>query len=304
MTAIGTLALLRAERLAVAADIVGAMTLEALKGSHHAFEARVHAARPQRASSHRPRTCGSSCRLSDRTVARRLRACAGRLSLRACPVHGAARDTFRFVREILSIEVNASTDNPMVFAERGDLVSAGTSTANRSRSPSTTWPWRRARWRPSASGDGASGQPGPLGTPRVPGERRRPQLRVHDGARHRRALVSENKVLAHPASVDTIPTSAGKEDHVSMGVHAARKAAEIVRNTETVLAIEALAAAQALDFLAPLRRAAAFSRVPAFRRASAGWKGTACWLRTSRPRGGRRGRIDAHRVSEAVGPLF
>jgi len=65
--------------------------------------------------------------------------------------------------------------------------------------------------------------------------------------------VSENKVLAHPASVDTIPTSAGKEDHVSMGVHAARKAAEIVRNVETVLAIEALAAAQALDFLAPLR---------------------------------------------------
>ena len=256
MTAIGALALLRAERLAVAADVIGAMTLEALKGSHRAFDARIHAARPQRGQG----TSAANLRrvLRDSPIEASHRDC-GKVqdaySLRCMPqVHGAARDGFRHVREILAIEINASTDNPMVFAERGDLVSGGN----------------------------FHGQPVALALDHLAiaacslasiSERRierlvnpvlsdLPAFLAEDAGLNSgfmmahvtaAALVSENKVLAHPASVDTIPTSAGKEDHVSMGVHAARKAEEIIGNAETVLAIEALAAAQALDFLAPLR---------------------------------------------------
>jgi histidine ammonia-lyase len=256
MTAIGTLALLRAERLAVAADVVGAMTLEALKGSHHAFEARIHAARPQRGQL---ASAANLRKLLHDSPIERSHADCGRVqdaySLRCMPqVHGAARDTFRFVREILAIEVNASTDNPMVFAESGDLVSGGNfhgqpvavaldHLAVAACSLATISERRIERLVNPALSD-------------------LPPFLARDAGLNSgfmmahvtaAALVSENKALAHPASVDTIPTSAGKEDHVSMGVHAARKAAEIVRNVETVLAIEALAAAQALDFLAPLR---------------------------------------------------
>ena len=256
MTAIGGLALLRAERAAVAADLVGAMTLEALKGSHHAFEARLHAARPQRgqiASAANLRKV-----LRDSPIERSHADC-GRVqdaySLRCMPqVHGAARDTFRHVREILSIEINASTDNPMVFAERGDLVSAGNfhgqpvavaldHLAVAVCSLATISERRIERLVNPALSDLPAFLAEDAGL-------NSGFMMAHVTAA---ALVSENKVLAHPASVDTIPTSAGKEDHVSMGVHAARTAAEIVRNAETVLAIEALAAAQALDFLAPLQ---------------------------------------------------
>ena len=175
-------------------------------------------------------------------------------SLRCMPqVHGAARDTLRHVREVLAIEINASTDNPMVFPEDGELVSGGN----------------------------FHGQPVSLALDHLAvavcsfgtiSERRierlcnpalsdLPAFLTEDAGLNSgfmmahvtaAALVSENKVLAHPASVDSVPTSAGKEDHVSMGVHAARKAAEIVANVEMVVAIELLAAAQALDFLKPL----------------------------------------------------
>ena len=251
MTAIGTLALLTAERLAIAADVVGAMSLEALKGSHRAFDKRIHDARPQRGQ----RISAANLRkiLADSPIERAHADC-GRVqdayALRCMPqVHGAARDTFRFVREILTIEINASTDNPMVFAESGELVSGGN----------------------------FHGQPVAVGLDHLAvatcslagiSERRierllnpalsdlPPFLAKNAGLNSgfmmahvtAAALVSENKVLAHPASVDTIPTSAGKEDHVSMGVHAARKALAVVENTATVLGIELLAAAQALDF--------------------------------------------------------
>jgi histidine ammonia-lyase len=256
MTAIGLLALLRAERLAVAADIIGAMTLEALKGSHHAFEARIHAARGQRGQI----VSAGNLRkvLKDSAIERSHENC-GKVqdaySLRCMPqVHGATRDTLRFVREILATEVNASTDNPMVFAETGDLVSAGNfhgqpvavaldHLAVAVCSLATISERRLERLVNPALSDLPPFLSEDAGL-------NSGFMMAHVTAA---ALVSENKVLAHPASVDTIPTSAGKEDHVSMGVHAARKAAQIVRHAETVLAIEALAAAQALDFLAPLR---------------------------------------------------
>ncbi|HEX4823308.1 MAG TPA: histidine ammonia-lyase [Candidatus Polarisedimenticolaceae bacterium] len=255
MTAIGGLALLRAERLAVQADIVGAMTLEALKGSHRAFDPRIHRARPQRGQ----QVSAENLRkvLRDSAIEDSHRDC-GRVqdaySLRCMPqVHGAARDGFRYVREILTIEINASTDNPMVFAERGDLVSGGNfhgqpvavaldQLAIAACSLATISERRIERLVNPALSDLPAFLAEDAGL-------NSGLMMAHVTAA---ALVSENKVLAHPASVDTIPTSAGKEDHVSMGVHAARKAEEIVRNAETVLAIETIAAAQALDFLAPL----------------------------------------------------
>ena len=254
MTAIGTLALLRVERLAIAADVVGAMTLEALQGSHRAFDTRIHAARAHRGQS---LSAANLRKILKDSAIERAHADCGRVqdaySLRCMPqVHGAARDTFRFVRDVLTIEINASTDNPMVFAESGEMISGGN----------------------------FHGQPVAVALDHLAvatcsiasiSERRierllnptlsdlPPFLAKNAGLNSgfmmahvtAAALVSENKVLAHPASVDTIPTSAGKEDHVSMGVHAARKAAEIVDNAVTVLAIELLAAAQALDFHAP-----------------------------------------------------
>jgi histidine ammonia-lyase len=256
MTAIGGLTLLRAERAAVVADIAGAMTLEALKGSHHAFERRIHAARPQRGQGV---AAGNLRKLLADSPIERSHADCGRVqdaySLRCMPqVHGAARDTFAFVREILSIEINASTDNPMVFAEDGALVSGGNfhgqpvaialdHLGTAACSLATISERRIERLVNPALSDL------PAFLAREPG--------LHSGFMMAHvtaaALVSENKVLAHPASVDTIPTSAGKEDHVSMGTHAARKAQEIVGNVETVLAIELLCAAAALDFLKPLR---------------------------------------------------
>jgi histidine ammonia-lyase len=256
MTAIGALALLRAERLAVAADLIGAMTLEALKGSHRAFDARIHAARPQRGQG----ISAANLRrvLADSAIERSHQEC-GKVqdaySLRCMPqVHGAARDGFRFVREVLEIEINSSTDNPMVFAKEGDLVSGGNfhgqpvavaldQLAIAACSLATISERRIERLVNPALSDLPPFLAEDAGL-------NSGLMMAHVTAA---ALVSENKVLAHPASVDTIPTSAGKEDHVSMGVHAARKAEEVVRNAETVLAIEALAAAQALDFLAPLK---------------------------------------------------
>ena len=256
MTAIGILALLRAERLAKTADVVGAMTLEALKGSHHAFDRRIHDARPQRGQG----VSAANLRklLRDSAIERSHADC-GRVqdaySLRCMPqVHGAARDGFAHVREVLAIEVNASTDNPMVFAADSELVSGG----NFHGQPVAVVLDHLAI---------AACSLGTIGERRIerlcnPALSDLPAFLTEDAGLNSgfmmahvtaAALVSENKVLAHPASVDSVPTSAGKEDHVSMGVHAARKAAEIVANVETVLAIELLAAAQALDFLAPLK---------------------------------------------------
>jgi histidine ammonia-lyase len=256
MTAIGALALLRVERLAIAADVVGAMTLEALKGSHRAFDKRIHDARPQ----HGQRLSAANLRkiLADSPIERGHADC-GRVqdayALRCIPqVHGAARDTFRFVRETLTIEINSSTDNPMVFAGSGELVSGG----NFHGQPVAVAMDHLAVASCSLAG---------ISERRIerllnPALSDLPPFLAHDAGLNSglmmahvtaAALVAENKVLAHPASVDTIPTSAGKEDHVSMGVHAARKASQIVENTVTVLGIELLAAAQALDFLLPER---------------------------------------------------
>ena len=273
MLAIGILALLRAERLAVAADVLGAMTLEALQGSHRAFDRRIHAARPHTGQG---TSAGNLRRLLAGGTIEPSHADCGRVqdsySLRCMPqVHGAARDALAHVRRMLAIEVNASTDNPMVFAEQDELVSGG----NFHGQPVAialdhlavgacalgTISERRIE---RLLNPDLSGLPAFL----------TPEPGLHSGFMMAQvtaaALVSENKVHAHPASVDTIPTSAAKEDHVAMGVHAALKATRVVDNVAHVLGIEALAAAQALDLLKPLRagkgaeaaRAALRRRIP------------------------------------------
>jgi histidine ammonia-lyase len=255
-TAVGSLALLAAERLAVMADVAGAMTLEALRGSHRAFGKQIQDARPQRGQG----VSAANLRklLKDSAIEGSHADC-GRVqdgySLRCMPqVHGAVRDALAHVRQIAEIEVNSSTDNPMVFAESGELISGG-----------------NFHGQPVAMAfDHLAVAAATLGTI---SERRierllnpdlsdlpaflAPQPGLHSGFMMAHvtaaALVSENKILAHPASVDSIPTSAAQEDHVPMGPSAARKAARIVDHVTTVLAIEVMCAAQALDLLRPLK---------------------------------------------------
>src|SRR2546426_6774006 len=255
ITAVGTLALLEAEELMRAADIAGACSLEALKGSHRAFDPRLHALRPH------PGQVDSAANLrallDDSEIARSHEEC-GRVqdaySLRCMPqVHGSAREGIRFARSILEVEVDAVTDNPIVFPDGGDLLSGGNFhgetpalaldlLAIASASLASISERRVDRLMNPA----LSGLP-PFLT-RDPG--------VHSGLMMAHvtaaSLVSENKILCHPASVDSIPTEANQEDHVSMGPIAARKARAVVGHARMVLAIEVLSACQALDFLAPL----------------------------------------------------
>jgi len=242
--------------LAKAADVAGACTLEALKGSHRAFDARVHALRPHAgqlasAANLRALLAGSEIAPSHERCGKVQDA----YSLRCMPqVHGAARDAIEFTRGILETEVNAVTDNPIVFPDQGDLVSGGNFhgefpavaldvLAIASAEIASISERRIERlMNPALSGH-------PPFLTRRPGVNSGLMMAQVTAA----SLVSENKVLCHPASVDSIPTEAGQEDHVSMAPIAARKARTVVAQTAEVLAIELLCACQALDLLAPLR---------------------------------------------------
>ncbi len=255
MTAIGVLALLDVERLLKAADVIGAMSVDALRGTPHAFDREIHLARPHPGQLLSARNLRRVLRGS--AIARSHRDCdrvQDAYSLRCIPqVHGAVRDAVSHVRRVLQIEINSSTDNPMVFADVEKLVSGGNfhgqpvslaldHLAIATCSLATISERRIERLvNPELSGLSAflTHEPG-----------------LHSGFMLAHvtaaALVAENKILAHPASVDTVPTSGAKEDHVSMGAHAARKAARIVHHVSLVLGIELLCASQALDLLAPL----------------------------------------------------
>ena len=266
MTGIAGLALLEAETLARTADVVAAMTVDALLGTDVAFDPRIHAARPhagQAASARNLRRllAGSALRESHRNCGRVQDA----YSLRCAPqVHGAARDALAFVRRTVEIEMNSATDNPMVFAEASELLSGG-----------------NFHGEPVAMAADflaiAVAELGGISERRIerlvnPTLSGLPAFLTEDGGLRSgfmmahvtaAALASENKSLAHPASVDSITTSANKEDHVSMGPIAARKARSVVANVRRILAIEALAAAQAIEFHRPLKTSAALENVHA-----------------------------------------
>jgi histidine ammonia-lyase len=260
MLAVGTVALITAETLAVTADVVSAMTLDALRGTDVAFDERIHAARPHSgqiavASHLRSLLDGSQIRQSHKECGRVQDA----YSLRCLPqVHGAVRDTLAFCRQTFAVEMNSAVDNPLVFAAHdaeGEVISGGnfhgqplafaldylaialTALAGISerRTERLVNPALNEGLPPFLAADAGLNSGFML-----------PQITAA-------ALVSENKVLAHPASVDSITTSGNKEDYVSMGMAAALKLKKVVANTSHVLAIEACAAAQALDFLAPMK---------------------------------------------------
>jgi histidine ammonia-lyase len=260
MTAVAGLALAEAWRLARTADVVGAMTLDALLGTDVAFDPRIHAARPhpgQQASARNLRRllAGSAIRESHRDCGRVQDA----YSLRCIPqVHGAVRDALAHATRVVGIEVNAATDNPMVFAEEGELLSGGNFHGEPVAMAADVLAIAIAelgaiseRRTERLVNPALSGLPAFL---TEEGGLRSGFMIAHVTAA---ALASENKSLAHPASVDSIPTSANKEDHVSMGVTAARKAARAVANTRRILAVEALCAAQALEFRRPLATSSA-----------------------------------------------
>jgi len=256
MAAVGLLALLRAERLCKVADIIGACTLEALKGTLSAFDLDIQKVRPF--PGHLAVAKNFQKLGRDSEIAESHKFCSkiqDAYSLRCIPqVHGAVRDALAFVRKILEIEVNSATDNPLIFPDQGKILNCG----NFHGEP-VAFALDLLGIVVSELGGISERRIEKLINPALSGL---PPFLTSQGGLHSglmmvqvsaAALASENKVLAHPASVDSIPTSADKEDHVSMGTIAARKARDIVNNVEQILAMELLCATQGLEFLSPLK---------------------------------------------------
>ena len=258
MTGAAALLLEDARRLALTADVVVALSLEALRGTRTAFDPRIHAARPH------PGQVASAARIWAMTEGSEIIASHAECdrvqdaySLRcAAQVHGASADALDYLSRVLAVELNAGTDNPMVFPDQGAVISGG-----------------NFHGQPLALAlDTAAIAIAEMGSI---SERRLfrlltehlsdlpPFLTRHSGVNSgymllqytAAALVTENQMLAAPASVHSLPTSADQEDHNSMGWHAALKARQVLRNVETILALEALAAAQGIDLLAPMKPA-------------------------------------------------
>jgi histidine ammonia-lyase len=262
MLAIGCLELVAAEILADSADVICAMTLDALRGTPRAFDPRLHAARPhpgQSESAARLRQLleGSEIRQSHITCRRVQDA----YSLRCAPqVHGAVRDSLAEARRIFAIELNAATDNPLVLDD--EIVSGG----NFHGEPLAFQLDFLAVALTALAGI-SERRIDRLVNPAL-NEELPPFLAGRPGLESglmmaqvtAAALVAENRVLSHPASTGSITTSGNKEDFVSMGMTSALKYRRVVRNTRAVLAIEALSAARALDLLRPLRSSGAIER--------------------------------------------
>jgi len=256
MAAIAALGLVRAKRLARTADAACAQSLEALQGSRTSFIEPIHAARPlagQGAAARNVRLLleGSAIIESHRWCDKVQDA----YSLRCAPqVHGASRDLLDYVERTVAVELNAATDNPLVLVDEGLVVSNGNFHGQPlafaldalSMAVAELASIAERRIERLVNPNLSDGLP--------------PFLTAEGGLNSgfmipqyvAAALVSENKALCHPASVDSIPTSAGQEDHVSMGNAAGLKMLQVLANAERVVAIELLAGAQAVEFLAPL----------------------------------------------------
>jgi histidine ammonia-lyase len=265
MHAVGGLALLRAKRLSRLADVSGAMSLEALKGTPAAFDARLQDARPhagQRAAAKHLLTLleGSEIRQSHLKDDPRVQ---DAYSLRCMPqVHGAVRGALSHCEDVLLIESASATDNPLVFAKTGDVISGG----NFHGAPLALafdyaaiamvdlMSMSERRTDRLVNPDKSEGLP--------PFLARQPGLESGFMTAHVAAasLVNEARVLAHPASVDNITTSGGKEDHVSMGMTSALKLRSIIDLAENLLAIELLVAAEGLEHRRPLKSGAGVER--------------------------------------------
>ena len=258
MHAVGGLSILRSKRLAHVADIAGAMSLEALKGTPAAFDPRLHEARPhpgQKAvASHLLSLLqGSEIRESHRKNDPRVQ---DAYSLRCMPqVHGAVRGVLSHCEDVLLIESGSATDNPLVFAENGDVISGGNfhgaplAFALDYAAIAVTDLMSISERRIDRLVNPDLNESLPAFLARHPGTQSGFMI-AHVAAV---SLLSEAKVLAHPASIDNLPTSGGKEDHVSMGMTSALKLRSIVDLAENLLAIELLAGAEALEHRRPLK---------------------------------------------------
>lgn len=259
MTAVGSLSLARAKRVIHLFDLAGAMSLEALEGTPVAFDERIHLARAHKgqiqvAEHLRNLLDGSEIRESHRTGDPRVQ---DAYCLRCMPqVHGAARGALAHVMDIFEIETASATDNPLIFAN-GDILSGGNfhgaplalSLDYAAIAITDMMSISERRIDRLINPDINEGLPAFLSD--KPGLSSGLMI-AHVAAA---ALLNEAKVLSHPSSVDSVPTSGGKEDHVSMGMTGALKLRQIVENAEHVLAIELLAAAQGLDYRLPLKPA-------------------------------------------------
>ncbi|HLH06985.1 MAG TPA: histidine ammonia-lyase [Terriglobales bacterium] len=268
MLAVGALTLMAAETMIDSADVIAALSLDALRGTDVAMDDRIQQARPHAGQLHSARNVrrmleGSEIRESHRQCGRVQDA----YSLRCIPqVHGAVRDTLAHCRRVFETEMNSAVDNPLVFpvrrevGKRNEKVTGEVISGGNFHGEPLAFALDFLAIALSALAGISERRIERLVNPSL-NEELPPFLAQGAGLNSgfmmaqvtAAALVSENKVLAHPASVDSITTSGNKEDYVSMGMAAAIKLKKIVQNARNVLAIEAMASAQAIDFLAPLK---------------------------------------------------
>ncbi|KXJ15900.1 histidine ammonia-lyase [Exaiptasia diaphana] len=260
ITALGAEALERAYMICRQADVIAALTLEVLKGSTNAFDKDIQRVRPHKGqdqvamrlrsllhSTIYPSEIAESHRFCNRVQ--------DAYTLRCCPqVHGIVEDTIDFVHGILTTEMNSATDNPIIFADRREIISGGNFHGE--------YPAKALDYLAIGVHELASISERRTERLMNPAYSELPAFLTKNGGLNSglmmmhctaAALVSENKVLCHPSSVDSLTTSAGQEDHVSMGGFSARKVLNVVENVEKVLAIELLSACQGIEFLRPLK---------------------------------------------------
>lgn len=268
ISSLGAEAVERAAAVARQADIVAALTLEALRGTKRAFHKAVHAVRPhpgQVEVAQRLRSLlDSDLFPSQISATEKARSrVQDAYTLRCIPqVHGVVNDTIAFVQKVINTELNSATDNPLVFAEIGETISGGNFHGE--------YPAKVLDYLAIGVHELASISERRIERLVNPSLSELPAFLVREGGLNSgfmiahctaAALVSENKALCHPSSVDSLSTSAATEDHVSMGGWAARKALTVVEHVEQVLAIELLAACQALEFLRPLKTTTPLEKV-------------------------------------------
>ncbi len=256
MTAFAVEILNRAKRLSKLADISGALSHEALKGSDNAFKDELQKVRPHKGQIN---TAANLRRLLKNSEIRKSHADCGKVqdaySLRCMPqVHGAVKDTIEYVNSIIEIEINSATDNPLIFSKTNEHIEGGNfhgepvALAMDFLKIAISELGNISERRTARLVDGSLS-----GLPRFLTSKGGLNSGLMIAQYTAAALVSENKILCHPASVDSIPTSANQEDHNSLGSIAARKCFEVLNNTEKVIAIEFLSASQGIDFLKPLK---------------------------------------------------
>lgn len=249
MTATGTLAVFDAINLLKTADIAAALTMEALNGITTAFDEKVHNVRPHQGQINTAKNILNIVKNSKNTTKQGEVRVQDAYTLRCIPqIHGASKDAINYVKEKIEIEINSATDNPLIFPDEKEVISGG-----------------NFHGQPMALAFDFLGialsEVGNVSERRLerlvnPALSNLPAFLVEKGGLNSgfmivqysaAALVSENKVLAHPSSVDSIPSSANQEDHVSMGTIGARKAYDILKNSRNVVAMEILGACQAID---------------------------------------------------------